>query len=56
MKDRDERSREIVTRVADDFDIIKPTGPFRLVKHEDLRKRNWSNSSGNSFVNVDTSR
>ncbi len=34
MKDRDKRSRGIVTRIADAFAIIKPTAPFRLAKHE----------------------
>ena len=56
MKDRDERSRGIVTRMTDAFTIIKPTTPFRLVKHEGLRKRNWSDSSVNSSVNGDVSR
>ena len=50
MKDRDERSRGIVTRIDDDFDIIRPTGPFRLRKYKDLRKRNWSDSSDNSLT------
>ena len=51
MKDRDERSRGIEIRIADAFGIIKPTVPFKLVKHyyfdyyyylkhEGLRKRN----------------
>ena len=40
IKDRDERSRGIATHIADAFVIIKPTAPFRLAKHEDLRKRN----------------
>ena len=33
MKDRDERSRGIEIRMTDVFVIIKPTSPFRLVKH-----------------------
>ncbi len=57
MKDRDERSRGIVTRIADVLDIIKPTTNFRLGKHEveSLRKRNWSDSSGNSLDKADDS-
>ena len=55
MKDRDERSRGIATRIADAFVIIKPTTPFRLAKHEALRKRNCSDSSGNSPVKTDVS-
>ena len=39
MKDRNERSRGIVTRIRDAFTIIKPTTPFKLPKHEALRKR-----------------
>ena len=49
MKDRDDR-------IADVFDIIKPTVPFKLAKHETLRKRNWSDSSWNSLVKTDVSR
>ena len=44
MKDRAERSRVIEIRIADAFAIIKPTAPFKLAKHEGLRKRNWSDS------------
>ena len=33
-QDRDERSNGIEIRITDDFVIIKPTGPLRLVKHE----------------------
>ena len=56
MNDRDERSRGIVTRTADAFAIIKPTAPFKLARHEALRKRNWSDSSGNSLARADASR
>ena len=56
MKVRDERSRGIVTHIVDDFVIIKPTSPFKLEKHESLRKRNWSDSSDNSLGNLDVSR
>ena len=54
MKDRDERSRGIEIRIADAFVIIKPTSPFKLAKHEFLRKRNWSDSSTNSLVKTDS--
>ncbi len=53
MKGRDEWSRGIVTHIVYDFAIIKPRSPFRLAKHEDLRKRNWSDSSDNSLVKKD---
>ena len=56
MKDRDERSRGIEICIAEVFDIIKPTVPFKLVKHEALRKRNWSDSSDNSLAKADVSR
>jgi hypothetical protein len=48
MKDREERSKGIQIRIADAFAIIKPTTPFKLAKHETRRKRNLSDSSGNS--------
>ncbi len=53
MEDRDERSRVIVTWITDDFVIMKPTVSFRLAKHEALRKRNCSDSSGNSIAKAD---
>jgi hypothetical protein len=56
MKGQDERSRGIPTHIADAFVMIKPTTPFRLSKHEDLRKRNWSDSSDNSLPKADVSR
>ncbi len=57
MKDRDERSRGIEIRIADVFDIIKPTTPFKLMKHNTvLWKRNWSDSSGNSLAKAEASR
>ena len=40
MKDRDERSRGIEVLTTDVFAIIKPTVPFKLAKHETVRKRN----------------
>ena len=56
MEDREERSKGIEIHVADDFVIIKPTVPFKFVKHETLRKRNWSDSSANSLDKDDVSR
>ena len=53
MEGREERSKEIEIRIADAFTIIKPTAPFKLAKHEARRKRNWSDSSGNSFAKAD---
>ena len=38
------------------FVSIRPTTPFKLAKHEARRKRNWSDSSGNSLVKADVSR
>ena len=32
MNDRDERSRGTEIRIADVFDIIKPSAPFKLAK------------------------
>ena len=34
MQDREERSNGIEIHISDDFVIIKPTVPFKLVKHE----------------------
>ena len=56
MNDQDERSRGVEIRIPDDFTIIKQTVLFKLAKHSSLRKRNWSDSSGSSFVKVDASR
>ena len=56
MEGREERSKGIEIRIADAFAIIKPTAPFKLAKHEALRKRNWSDSSGNSLAKADASR
>jgi hypothetical protein len=47
---------DIEIRIADAFAIIKPTTPLRLAKHEARRKRNWSDSSGNSLAKADASR
>ena len=56
MEDREERSKGIEIRIADPFAIIKTTKPFKLAKHEAQRKRNWSDSSGNSLAKADASR
>ena len=50
MEGREERSKGIEIRIADAFVIIKPTAPFKFAKHEARRKRNWSDSSGNSLA------
>ncbi len=55
MEDREERSKGIEIRIADDFTIIKPTTPFKLAKREARRKRNWSDSSDNSLAKADSS-
>jgi hypothetical protein len=50
MKDRVGKSIGIVTRVAEAVARIKPTETLRLVKREARKKRNCSDSSGNSPV------
>ena len=54
-EDREERSKGIEIRMPDAFTIIKTTGPFKSVKHETRRKRNWSDSSDNSLAKADAS-
>ena len=56
MEGREERSKGIEIRIADAFAIIKPTALFKFAKHEARRKRNWSDSSGNSLAKADASR
>ena len=56
MKVRDDRSSGIKILMSDDFVKINPTDPLRLVKQETRRKRNWSDSSGNSLDRTDDSR
>ena len=56
MEDREERSKGIEIHISDAFAIIKPTTPFKLAKHEARRRRNWSDSSGNSLAKGDVSR
>ena len=53
MEDREERSKGIEIRITNDLVIIKPTAPFKFAKHEALRKRNWSDSSGNLLCLAD---
>ena len=48
MKDRVDKSMGIVTRIVETLDRIKPTETLRLHKREDRKKRNCSDSSGNS--------
>jgi hypothetical protein len=48
MKDRVDKSMGIVTRIAEDLARIKPTDPLRSGKREAHKKRNCSDSSGNS--------
>jgi hypothetical protein len=56
MKGRVDRSMGIVTRIAEALARIKPTDPLRLAKCEARQKRNCSDSSGNSPVNILASR
>jgi hypothetical protein len=52
MKDRVDKSMGIVTRIAEVLDRIKPTDPLRLAKCEARKKRNCSDSSGNSPAKI----
>ena len=54
MQGREERSKGIEICIADAFAIIKPTALFKFAKHEARRKRNWSDSSGNSLAKADS--
>ena len=56
MKDRVDQSMGIVTRIAEALAKIKPTDPLRLVKRAARKKRNCSDSSGNSPVKILASR
>ena len=55
-KDREERPKGIEIRIDDVFAIIKPTVPFKFVKHEARRKRNWPDSCGDSLTKTDVSQ
>jgi hypothetical protein len=57
MKDRVDKSMGIVTHtVVEPLVRIKPTDPLRLAKREARKKRNCSDSSGNSPANILASR
>jgi hypothetical protein len=56
MKDLVDKSMGIVTRIAEALARIKPTEPLRLDKREARKKRNCSDSSGNSPVKILASR
>jgi hypothetical protein len=55
IKDRDDRSSGIEVLMTDAFIKINPTDPFRLTKQVVRRKRNSSDSSGNSLVRTGVS-
>ncbi len=56
MKDRVDKSMGIVTRIGETLARIKPTEPLRLGKCEAHKKRNCSDSSGNSPSKILASR
>jgi hypothetical protein len=56
MKDRVDKSMGIVTHIVEVLARIKPTEPLRLVKCETHKKRNCSDSSGNSPDKILVSR
>ncbi len=56
MKGLVDKSMGIVTHIADTLARIKPTTPSRLDKREDRKKRNFSDSSGNSPAKILASR
>jgi hypothetical protein len=56
MKDRVDKSMGIVTHIAEVLSRIKPTDPLRLSKREARKKRNYSDSSGNSPAKILASR
>jgi hypothetical protein len=56
MKDRVDKSMGIVTHIVEVLARIKPTDPLRLVKCEAHKKRNCSDSSGNSPAKILVSR
>jgi hypothetical protein len=56
MKDHVDKSMGIVTHIAEALARIKPTEPLRLVKREARKKRNCSDSSGNSPAKILSSR
>jgi hypothetical protein len=56
MKDRVDKSMGIVTHIPEALARIKPTESLRLVKREPRKKRNCSDSSGNSPAKIISSR
>ena len=56
MKDRVDKSMGIVTRIPEDLARIKPTDPLRVDNRDARKKRNSSDSSGNSPVKILASR
>ncbi len=56
MKDLVDKSKGIVTRIPETLGRIKPTESLRLDKHEARKKRNCSDSSGNSPAKILASR
>jgi hypothetical protein len=52
MKDRVDKSMGIVTHIEEALARIKPTESLRLVKCEARKKRNCSDSSGNSPAKI----
>jgi hypothetical protein len=56
MKDHVDKSMGIVTHIAETLTRIKPTESLILAKRESLKKRNCSDSSGNSPVKILDSR
>jgi hypothetical protein len=52
MKDLVDKSMGIVTRIVEVLVRIKSTEPLRLTKREAHKKRNCSDSSGNSPVKI----
>jgi hypothetical protein len=56
MKGLVDKSMGIVTHIAEALVRIKPTEPLRLDKSEARKKRNFSDSSGNSPAKIPVSR
>ena len=56
MKDHVDKSMGIVTRIAEALARIKPTDPLRLANRQAHKKRNCSDSSGNSPAKILASR
>jgi hypothetical protein len=56
MKGRVDKSMGIVTRIAEGLARSKPTDPLRVANREARKKRNCSDSSGNSPTKILASR